>query len=155
MKNKMVLGFAFDTKHENVALIRKNRPDWQRGRCNGIGGHIEYEEGSEEAMVREFKEETGKDTSEYSWNMFCRMGDGDLRLDIEDNDGTWVVDVFCLELELLAELTSMTDEEIVIVPLETLKAKNLNIISNLSWLIPMALNYLEKKEFGVVLVPYE
>jgi hypothetical protein len=35
-----VVGFAFDTDGR-VALIRKNRPEWQAGRLNGIGGHVE------------------------------------------------------------------------------------------------------------------
>lgn len=53
-----VLGFAFDSRNR-VVLIHKERPDWQRGKWNGVGGHINEGELPYSAMVREFKEETG------------------------------------------------------------------------------------------------
>lgn len=33
-----VAGLAFSTDLQHVALIKKNRPDWQAGKFNGIGG---------------------------------------------------------------------------------------------------------------------
>jgi 8-oxo-dGTP pyrophosphatase MutT (NUDIX family) len=54
---KYVVGFM--VHEEQIALIRKNRPKWQEGRLNGIGGHIEENEEPYSAMVREFEEETG------------------------------------------------------------------------------------------------
>ena len=36
-----VLGFCFNTRLDQVVLIQKTRPEWQAGRLNGIGGHIE------------------------------------------------------------------------------------------------------------------
>lgn len=53
-----VVGFAIDDL-DRVALIRKNRPDFQAGLFNGIGGHVEVGETPAGAMVREFVEETG------------------------------------------------------------------------------------------------
>ena len=35
-----VVGFMLSIDGEDVALIRKERPAWQKGRLNGIGGHI-------------------------------------------------------------------------------------------------------------------
>ena len=57
-----VVGFLFDedarryhkTGHGNVVLIEKNRPAWQAGRLNGVGGHIEIGETPDEAISREF-----------------------------------------------------------------------------------------------------
>lgn len=43
-----------------VALIRKDRPEWQAGFLNGIGGKLEPGEQPHDAMVREFKEEAGR-----------------------------------------------------------------------------------------------
>lgn len=36
-----VLGFAFNRERTKIVLILKNRPDWQKGKYNGIGGKIE------------------------------------------------------------------------------------------------------------------
>lgn len=40
-------------------IQRKNRPEWQKGRLNFPGGHIEAGEDPVTAAVRELKEETG------------------------------------------------------------------------------------------------
>lgn len=63
-----VCGFLFGDRHR-VALIRKARPEWQRGRLNGVGGRIEPGESPKEAMVREFWEETGYLTFESDWSL--------------------------------------------------------------------------------------
>jgi 8-oxo-dGTP diphosphatase len=39
--NKYVVGFLFNSDTNKVCLIKKNRPQWQKGRLNGVGGHIE------------------------------------------------------------------------------------------------------------------
>jgi 8-oxo-dGTP diphosphatase len=72
MVTAYVLGFAFNTIGDKVALIRKNKPDWQKGFLNGIGGKIEKDESKRSAMVREFEEECGIKTSTYYW---CYYGD--------------------------------------------------------------------------------
>lgn len=63
-----VLGFAFD-QYGACALIQKLRPDWQKGRWNGIGGHREPGEDGPTAMAREFREETGMDTHPGQWRL--------------------------------------------------------------------------------------
>lgn len=64
---RYVVGFMFSEDRQFVALIRKNRPEWQAGKLNGIGGKIEEGETPIEAMVREFREETGVDTLATLW----------------------------------------------------------------------------------------
>ena len=64
-----VAGFLIDREARQIALIRKNRPEWQAGQLNGIGGHIEPGEVPREAMRREFMEETGFDSS--LWEHFA------------------------------------------------------------------------------------
>ncbi len=60
-----VLGFIFDQDRKRVLLIRKEKPDWQNGRWNGVGGKVESNDGSPlEAIQREGIEETGY---EYIW----------------------------------------------------------------------------------------
>jgi 8-oxo-dGTP diphosphatase len=55
--NYYVAGFLFDSKRENVVLIRKNKPEWQADKLNGVGGKIEDGEVPAAAMFREFTEE--------------------------------------------------------------------------------------------------
>ena len=61
------VGFCFDQTMTRVALIRKNRPQWQAGLLNGIGGKREGNETPVETMVREFREEAGVDTDASEW----------------------------------------------------------------------------------------
>jgi len=70
---RYVLGFLFRDNCTSVALIRKDKPKRQAGLLNGIGGKIEDGETELEAMVREFREETGVDTSESGWRQYCEM----------------------------------------------------------------------------------
>jgi len=66
-EQRFVLGFLFTRELRQVALIRKQRPSWQRGLLNGIGGHIELSDNSPaEAMRREFRKETGLEITEWS-----------------------------------------------------------------------------------------
>lgn len=117
-----VAGFMFDG--DNVALVVKNRPDWQRGKLNGIGGKIEPGETPIQAMVREFKEETGHETKPYIWGEFAVLrGDG------------FVVHFFW-SVGDHRHLSTVTDEQIVSVPTDTVNVHN--AVPNLTWLIPMA-----------------
>lgn len=124
-----VVGFLFDEKALNVALIRKLRPDWQRGMLNGIGGKIEEGEETPTAMRREFREETGVDIPEEDWRLFCVLGKRD----------EWRVYFFCAQRPDLykAGLRNMTDEQIEVIGIYMLK--HCRTIPNLQWLIPMAI----------------
>jgi 8-oxo-dGTP diphosphatase len=64
---RYVVGFMFDEQMKNVLLIVKDHPEWQAGKLNGIGGHIETGETPVEAMVREFYEEAGVMTEYAGW----------------------------------------------------------------------------------------
>lgn len=67
-----VLGFAFSRDRKDIALIEKKKPDWQAGKLNGIGGKVEpHDPNPMEAMIREFREETGVITSGDDWDLFA------------------------------------------------------------------------------------
>jgi 8-oxo-dGTP diphosphatase len=120
-----VLGFMFDSAKKNVVLIIKNRPNWQKGFLNGIGGHIEVGEDSFTAIAREFYEET--DVQDNSWQPFVKMVGID-----------WTVYVFKAFSEKVYSCITKTDEEVAIRPVDQLK--DLKVVPNLQWLIPMALD---------------
>jgi NADH pyrophosphatase NudC (nudix superfamily) len=56
-KQNYVLGFILNKNKEKVLLLRKNRPKYQEGFLNGIGGKLENNENYIECMTRETKEE--------------------------------------------------------------------------------------------------
>lgn len=126
---KYVLGFAFDgldvSPQTEVALIRKLRPDWQNGHLNGIGGHIE-DEVPHHAMVREFEEETGLLVPQSDWNLFAVMGNSE-----------WQVQCFRAFNVPLDRVETKTDEEVGVYQAHNLP---LSVLTNLRWLIPMALD---------------
>lgn len=127
MQTIYVLGFMFSVQEHCVALIRKSKPQWQAGKLNGIGGKVEATDSSAHAaMVREFMEETGVSTIEEQWSLFCTMDDGPL------------IHCFVSISEQVWSVHTLTTEPISIYPLSAFK--NENHISNLDWLIPMALD---------------
>lgn len=56
---QFVAGFMVSESREFVLLIRKQKPDWQKGKLNGVGGKVEKGETPIQAMIREFHEEVG------------------------------------------------------------------------------------------------
>ena len=56
------VGFIFDSTLEEVALMEKTHPEWQKGKLNGIGGKVEDGEIVISCMIREAEEETGLKT---------------------------------------------------------------------------------------------
>lgn len=62
-----VMGLVFNYDRDRVLLIEKLRPEWMKGRWNGIGGKIDDEDGTPmAAMHRESKEECGHS---YLWKL--------------------------------------------------------------------------------------
>ena len=122
------LGFLFSRNKDIVWLIRKNNPEWQRGLLNGIGGKVELpNETAFNAMVREFREEAGLEI--FNWEHFCTISD----------DKSYECHCFFTTSDLKA--TTKTEEEINWYYTNFLPT---NVIFNLRWLIPMALNFDKK-----------
>lgn len=141
---KYVLGFAFNTARTQVALIEKNRPAWQAGKLNGIGGHVEPNEENIEAMVREFQEETGTPwTWNEDWQHFATMQGLD-----------WVVYCFFTTEVDFTLLRTMTDEKVWTIRVDQLPP---NTLMNLRWLIPLALDseLIHQRQRQPVVIDYQ
>lgn len=134
---KYVCGFCFSPTLHEVALIEKTKPEWQKGRLNGIGGKIEMDESSFHAIVREFQEEAGVLNSE--WKFLVNM-----------HGKNWSVD-FYYTVHDLSELKTMTEEPIVVINVNELY--EYRTISNLRWLIPLALQRMNYPEENIVFYP--
>lgn len=121
---KYVVGFMFSEDLSQVVLILKNRPKWQAGMLNGVGGKVEHNESYLQAMRREFKEETNLYVE--NWINFATIEGIDYQLECF----TAVGDVSNIE--------TMTDEPVIVVNVDSLYS--MTVIFNLRWLIPLALD---------------
>jgi 8-oxo-dGTP pyrophosphatase MutT (NUDIX family) len=119
-----VLGFAFTYDFNNVVLIKKSKPEWQAGLLNGIGGKVEPSDGfHNRAMAREYREETGVITLHDQWKWFAQMSGKDFA-------------VYCYYIvnDSAVRLVRSAESEVVGV-------YSTDIVPNLSWLIPMAIDF--------------
>lgn len=115
-----VLGFMFNPSRDLVLLIEKDRPAWQAGKLNGVGGKLEDGEDPMVAMVREFREETGIETSPEAWGL--RLFIEDLRTNAEIYTFTTVGKI--------EDAKQMESEKPVIVEVDNLPE---NVVPNLKW----------------------
>ncbi len=139
-EQKYVVGFMFDESMSNVALIRKNKPAWQAGLLNGIGGKIEAGETAEQAMTREFYEEAGLEThpsgqwTNDGWKHFCSMSG------VNNDGGAFEIEFFYMQGEP-HRLTSQESEKIQVVPVVDIATGKEKTIGNLPWLVALALDF--------------
>ena len=106
MIKRYVLAFLFDKDKENVLLIRKNRPDFQAGKLNGLGGKIEDGETPLEAVSREVSEESGINLPTH-----CYKSVGVIQNVNDEDENQFKVDIFFAEANIL-EAKTLTDEEV-------------------------------------------
>src|SRR5688572_25949171 len=133
-----VLGFLFNWEMDRVVLIRKTKPEWQRGLLNGVGGKIEPGETPVEAMVREFREETSVDTLWSHWIHVARMS----------GPGA-TVQVFAAKIaDCIGQVRKTTEEPpVILTAYEATSPHIRGLIPNLRWLIPMSMNALQQIEW--------
>lgn len=124
-----VAGLLFRGDKREVALIEKRRPEWQRGKLNGIGGKVEPGEEPLQAMHREFREEAGGHVCD--WMQFAVA-----------RGSAWIVHWFvcCDDTATLKQITDETvdwyaTDEVPILP----------TVEHLCYLVPLALECLESK----------
>lgn len=129
-----VLGFAFNKAKTHVILIEKQKPSWQKGKLNGVGGKIElYDKKPVYAMIREFEEETGLKTNILHWHLkFATM------IFKEDITGG-SAKVYCFRMFSDDIFKCKTTEEEKITCFEVNNLPD-NIIKNLKVLIPMVID---------------
>ena len=145
MKTAYTLGFLFSFDKQQVALIRKNRPDWQKGRLNGIGGHVEAGETSLQCMGREFSEEVEYPSLyKTEWRQFATMESSDFTVDCFASLG----DLSCIKAK--------TDEGIEVIKLEDITPlRRKDMIENLPCLISLAIDFIEDGRPAFATIKYE
>ena len=120
-----VLGFMFDRANATVVMIHKNKPEWQKGFLNGVGGKIEPNEAPLDAMEREFKEETGVEVT--TWNRFATLRG-------HNQSEPWRMYCYWTTGDT-SQCSTQEDEEIEIVPLKDIP--NRKVMVNIPWLLGM------------------
>lgn len=120
-----------------VLLIRKNRPEWQAGKLNGIGGKLEEcDPGAVHGCAREIFEETGL-------ALFFAV----LKPVAALQGSSCHINFFAAELPwtLFSLARTMTDEALEIYPVDELP---IDVVPNLRWLVPLSLNVLRNDHDG-------
>ena len=121
-----VLGLAFDERRKNIVLIEKQKPDWQKGKWNAIGGKIEPSDPTPRyAMEREFWEETG--VLGLIWAPLASVVAPYWRM--------WVFETFSSKIW---GATTMEEERVHIHNIDNI-LRDPNLIDSLKFYIPLAL----------------
>ena len=136
---RYVLGFMISQNRDEVLLLVKDHPEWQKGKLNGIGGKIAPGENAILAMVREFKEEVGIDTQVSEWNKVCVIKGSD-----------WECVVYTTFSAALHNHQKLESEEPVVLPIKNVLFND-QAIGNLKWLIPMC---IDADAFGEAVIDY-
>ena len=119
-----VLALLFTPERDRVVLMRKTRPAWQAGRVNALGGKLLPGESAADAARREVLEEAG--VAVDGWEEFLVWEDPVYRMHA----------LRAFDPAATAAHTA-EDQEVLLAPTDALPAE---LIENLRWLVPLALD---------------
>jgi len=123
---EFTLGFIFDSSHKKVLLVHKQKPEWQKGKINGIGGKLEDGESHVACISRETREESCLIIPEDAW----------VFLGLLSTKNSWRIHTYMTTYE--GEMTDAQKgdhEEIEWFSCDELPEE---CIANLRWIIPFA-----------------
>lgn len=147
-------GFYISWDLKKFVMIKKNKPDWQENKYNGVGGKIErlddggqghsgsYLENPKNAMAREFEEETGLLTHPSSWHCFHIENYKGIS---PDPSKAAKVYYFVQFGDGWSKVKSMTEGEIVILNYEDCTFAPNEFIFNIAYLWMMILSHVKNK----------
>ncbi len=138
---RYTVSFLFNGDLSKVLLIHKLTPEWQKGMVNGLGGKFEAGEDCFRCISREVEEEAGLRTNPSEWKKI-----GELYSD------RWIVDVMTIVYKGKETDAKSVERQRV----EWFSVSNLpdNLISNLTWLVPLCLDVVQGKEIDLITVKY-
>lgn len=126
---KYTVGIIFNNDYTKVLLVHKQRPEWQKGKVNFVGGKYEAGETAQECITRETEEETTLAIPPTQWTYIgtIHQSQGNVGILATQYNGN------------LADAAKNDHEEIEWCDVNDLPH---NAIRNLTWLIPLALEKL-------------
>jgi 8-oxo-dGTP diphosphatase len=125
----------FSNDMSNVLLIfKRHGPPCVVGRWNGVGGKIETDESPHQAMVREFKEETGLTTDIAEWSKFLVLTSGTAIVHF-----LWAANDACM-----IDYDTVTDEDVKSFDVEKLP----QVVVNITWMVPFLCDPFTVHELG-------
>lgn len=128
MIQEYVNGFMINWLTQQALMIEKQRPAFQKGKWNGIGGKVEANESLLDAMVREFREETGVTTEAQSWQRTLVLSGPD-----------FAVHFFRSHVSEFPAYRQTTDEPLGVFHVNSLISigpASLPVLDNARWIIP-------------------
>lgn len=131
---KYVVGFLLDKALNLVVLIEKQSPAFMKDTWNGPGGKIEPGETPLQAMIREFKEETDLDITD--WHEYCV---------IHGRNAEIFFFYSVAAAEHLMNVKTMTKEKLGIWSLARVSMWSFPLFPNIRWLLPMAITAIKDK----------
>lgn len=137
------LAFIFTPNFDKVLLIEKQKPDWQKGKLNGIGGKHDAHESSEQCISRETLEETGLDIPDTSWLQYAKIKMYDIDIEVDVFAATYNSD--------MNDAESREGLPVTWVPVSDLPD---NVMTNLRILIPAAVEFLNERELHMLTLEY-
>lgn len=143
---RYVVVLPFSANGAQILLIKKNKPKHLAGLWNGPGGKVEDTDGHIfRAAVRELQEETGVNLDGADVNMehIIHMMYAENYYCFENSEFDYI-DFLMVKTDKIYERQQMKDEEISIFHVDRLLAgrdkRKPQLVSNLKWMIPFALD---------------
>jgi 8-oxo-dGTP diphosphatase len=128
-----VNGFMFNESTRSVLFIQKNRPDFQKGKWNGIGGKVEPGEQPIDAMVREFREETGVQSAPEDWTSCIHL-----------EQPAYRVHFYRCFVDSFPAYRTVTDEVVRVWTIDDVYGAGnwgaIDTLPNMKWILPMLAN---------------
>lgn len=148
-RQMMTVGLLFNG--DDVLLVEKEKPSWQKGLLNGVGGKAEFGETPIECLKREFKEETGVDTSSnWAWRAVAVEAGPDYELhafaSFVDRDVFTSFDP--------KQVPSKNDAGEKLHWISVVELPVYPVIGNLRWIVPMAQDW-RRQNYPVVFATEE
>jgi len=139
---KYVVGFIFNMDFSSVLLMHKNRPAWQNGLINGLGGKVEEGEDAFMTVSREIEEESGLKIPKEDWVKVGRVYSDSFDMDVFGS----------IYHSDMSNAKTLEDEPIEWFPVKSLPD---NTIENIPWLVNITLDKLKNNNFELFEVKYK